>query len=574
MSIEYSEAHIFGSGKDRVYLDFYHLKEAPFSITPDPGFLFYSNTHQSAIDKTLYGINNRMGFLLLTGEVGTGKTTICRSILDRLDDQAETVYIINPSLSGRELILSILDDLGIGYEPDSSKKDLIDHLNHFALSVSHTKPVVIIIDDAQTMPIEALEDLRLISNLETDKEKLLQMVLVGQPELIDLISRPEIRQLRQRIAIKSQLGFLSPQEVEGYITRRLFVAGDKGQIRFTRKAQQLIAKASNGIPRLINKICDYALTSGYISNDFTIGHKHIKKALAELGDLDFKKYPVSQEPVVRGTEKNKSFNHLPVYALIIAMITLLVVYSFNSVFRKKEYNTLGIGLKSSLSDSKEKMSDEDHPAAQSNSSPPTGVASDDTETETFSTVDMDETNISVSASTSAPIEAAAGDDSIETPPSGSQKRVDIIQPGTSYIVQLASFRTIDSAASARLQFKEKNIEAHWDRVDLGKKGVWYRLYTGYFATQDNAAKFKIDHGLDKSIILFAPWSVVVTESASQQKLEETRSILGNHQIDNYTLKTREGGYKLLTGAFVTKIGAEKMAQEMIALGYDAKVVRR
>jgi general secretion pathway protein A len=134
MSIEYSEAHIFGSGKDRVYLDFYHLKEAPFSITPDPGFLFYSNTHQSAIDKTLYGINNRMGFLLLTGEVGTGKTTICRSILDRLDDQAETVYIINPSLSGRELILSILDDLGIGYEPDSSKKDLIDHLNHFAFS--------------------------------------------------------------------------------------------------------------------------------------------------------------------------------------------------------------------------------------------------------------------------------------------------------------------------------------------------------------------------------------------------------------------------------------------------------
>ena len=144
MSIEYSEAYLSGSSKDRVYLDFYNLKEAPFSITPDPEFLYFSNTHQSVIDKTLYGINNRMGFILLTGEIGTGKTTICRPILDHLDGKAEMVYIINPSLSGRELISSILDDLGIDYTPDSSKKDLIDHLNRFSLSASETKPVAII----------------------------------------------------------------------------------------------------------------------------------------------------------------------------------------------------------------------------------------------------------------------------------------------------------------------------------------------------------------------------------------------------------------------------------------------
>lgn len=343
MGIEPSEAYFPGSGKDRVYLDFYNLKEAPFSITPDPEFLYLSNTHQSVLDKILYGINNRMGFILLTGEVGTGKTTICRSILDSLDGKAEIVYIINPSVSGKELILSILDDLGIDYPPDSSKKDLIDHLNRFSLSASETKPIVIIIDDAQTMPIDALEDLRLLSNLETDKEKLLQMVLVGQPELIDLISRPGIRQLRQRVVINCHLDFLKPHEVEGYISRRLFVAGDKGQIRFSPKAKQLIAKASNGIPRLINKICDYALTSGYISNDFTIGSKHVKNAIEELGNLDFQKDLFNNNINNRPRQTDRKLALFPIYGLVIVMVTLLSVYLFDlNVLKNKKILRLAL----------------------------------------------------------------------------------------------------------------------------------------------------------------------------------------------------------------------------------------
>jgi len=172
------------------------------------------------------------------------------------------------------------------------------------------------------MPIDALEDLRLLSNLETDKEKLLQMVLVGQPELIDLISRPEIRQLRQRVVINCHLEFLTPQEIEGYIARRLFVAGDKGQIRFTRKAKQLIAKGSSGTPRLINQICDYALTSGYISNDFTIGPKHVKKAIAELRGMDFKEGPLNGKKTDRIRQKDRKWILFSVYGLIILMITL------------------------------------------------------------------------------------------------------------------------------------------------------------------------------------------------------------------------------------------------------------
>ena len=286
MTTNHADVDFASSGKDRLYLDFFDLREAPFSITPDPDFLFFSNTHKNVIDKTLYGISNRSGFILLTGEVGTGKTTLCRSILDRLDGKADMVYIINPSVSGTELLSCILDDLGVEYTPEASKKELIDHLTSFALTASAIRPVVIIVDDAQTMPIDALEDLRLLSNLETDKEKLLQVVLVGQPELMDLISRPEIRQLRQRVVITCQLDLLSPSEIEGYIDRRLFVAGNKGQIRFTRKAKALVARASGGIPRLINIICDYALTAAYISNTFTIGPKHVKCAEREIGSTN------------------------------------------------------------------------------------------------------------------------------------------------------------------------------------------------------------------------------------------------------------------------------------------------
>jgi general secretion pathway protein A len=277
------------AGNSRVYLNFFKLKEPPFSITPDPEFLFLSQTHHSAIEKVIYSIDTRMGFILLTGEVGTGKTTICRSIIDTLNTRAEIVYIINPSLSGRALIASILDDLGIQYPAAASKKDLIDQLNHFLLYRDSNSPVVIIIDDAQTMPLEALEGLRLLSNLETDKEKMIQMVIVGQPELEDLLLRPEMRQLRQRIFVNCRLENLKSFEVDSYIDSRLFLAGSSGDIQFTREAKQEIAKKSKGIPRMINKICDYALTAGYVAEDFVITKTHVRRAINEMGDMEFKK---------------------------------------------------------------------------------------------------------------------------------------------------------------------------------------------------------------------------------------------------------------------------------------------
>ncbi len=293
-----------------IYLNFFQFNEGPFSITPDPGFLFLSSTHQSVIEKIIYGIKNRLGFVLLTGEVGTGKTTICRSVLDRLEGNAETVYIINPSLSGIEIIAAILDDLGVEYSACAGKKELMNSLNSFLLATDRAKPVVIIIDDAQTMPIEALEDLRLLSNLETDKEKLLQIVLVGQPELLATISKPELRQLRQRIAISCNLDYLKKEEISGYIERRLFIAGNKGQVRFTISAINAIYKASRGIPRLINRICDYSLIACYLTNEYTINKHHVNKALKEIGITEYTQI--------------KSFINKPYYRYAFAIILLAI----------------------------------------------------------------------------------------------------------------------------------------------------------------------------------------------------------------------------------------------------------
>ena len=274
-------------GTDRVYLDFYNLKEAPFSLTPDPQFLFMAKTHQDAIDKIIYGIYNRMGFIILTGEVGTGKTTLCRYILDQLDDKAKTAYIINPSLSGKEILSCILDDLGIKHNREMSKKEMIACLNDYILLIGNNIPIVIIIDDAQTMSVEALEELRLLSNLETDKVKYIQMILVGQPELLDLISLPEMRQLRQRVAININLGHLTKEEVKQYISRRLYSAGDMGAIRFSPGAINKIYKVNGGIPRLINSICEHILVAGYVSNSFSIGQIEVKKAIDDIKHLDF-----------------------------------------------------------------------------------------------------------------------------------------------------------------------------------------------------------------------------------------------------------------------------------------------
>lgn len=543
--------YLSGDDKSRVYLDFYNFKEPPFNITPDPEFLFLSNTHQSVIEQILYGINNRVGFILLIGEVGTGKTTICRTILDSLNENAETVYIINPSLSGEELISSVLDDLEIKYKPDSTKKELLDHLNHFLLSISNSKPVVIIIDDAQTMPIDTLEDLRLLSNLETDKDKLLQMVLVGQPELLDLLSQPEIRQLRQRVAIKSYLEYLTRDEVGGYISRRLFIAGNKGEVHFTQDAIKQIFKASKGIPRLINKICDYALTAGYIANDFTIGSAHVNSAISELGDIDFK----DNVPLIKKLDKKESQTRkfIPFALLSVLILTTVLCYTYFTEFNilKKNDGVKPIASPKTYSISIEKKMPEQKPTSNA------------IELTTVTTEQKDE---KVQIPALPPVTQNTPKDTSDS------KRSSV--PVPIFALHIGSFKTLDNTINAVAIFKNMGIESHWHKVFLGEKGTWYRLFTGRFEDKVSAEKFIKDHGLLDSIIVSASWTILVHQSPSPDDFESIRSTLQGKEYDFYIIKTEEAVYKLLTGMFDSKKEAEGVAKKINNLGIEASVVHR
>ena len=265
-----------------MYQEFYGLKERPFSLTPDPQFLYLSESHRTSIDSLLYGIYQREGFIVLTGDIGTGKTTLCRALLGKLDHQVKTAVIFNSFLTEKELLESSLQDLGIDTKRKSRKK-LIDELNKFLLQqLSEGNPVVLIIDEAQNLSPPVLEQIRMLSNLETEKEKMLQIVLLGQLELEEKLRSPGLKQLNQRIAIRHHLLPLTRIETEAYINQRLTVAGAQGNITFSNGALSEIYQYSKGIPRLINILCDRALLAGFVDQTYQIDRRIVDKARVSL----------------------------------------------------------------------------------------------------------------------------------------------------------------------------------------------------------------------------------------------------------------------------------------------------
>ena len=268
-----------------MYEKFFYLKENPFNITPDPKFLYMSKKHQEALDLLFFGISQRKGFLMLSGEVGTGKTTICRALLEKLDSKVSSALIINPLLSDVELLKSINEDFGLKAET-MTMKEQVDALNSFLVGkAKNAENAVVIMDEAQNLSSKALEMIRLLSNLETEKMKLLQIVLVGQPELREKLKLPELRQLNQRIVVRCHLGSLNFEETKSYIFKRLTIAGGKGSVKFTAMALKSIYEASSGIPRLINIVCDRTLTAAFVAGKRVIDEEIGKKAVDEL-DMD------------------------------------------------------------------------------------------------------------------------------------------------------------------------------------------------------------------------------------------------------------------------------------------------
>jgi len=264
-----------------MYKEFYGLREYPFNMTPDPQFLFLSRNHRVALDVLLYGIRERKGFIAITGEVGAGKTTLCRALLSSLDANTKTALILNPNLSDSQILHAVCDEFRL-QPAKTTKKDLYDTINAFLLrELAANHNVALIVDEAQNLRPSVLEQIRLLSNLETEKEKLLQIVLVGQPELRELLARENLRQLKQRIALRHHVAPLAVEEVGEYIQHRWHVAGGDGRIQWTPEALALIYEYSGGVPRLINVLCDKALLAGYVAETFVIGAPMIQRAIED-----------------------------------------------------------------------------------------------------------------------------------------------------------------------------------------------------------------------------------------------------------------------------------------------------
>jgi len=265
-----------------MYESFYGFRKRPFRLTPDPRFLFLSNKHKEAFAHLLYGIKYRSGFVQITGEIGTGKTLICRTLLRQVDPDTEVAYIFNPCLNDEELLKNINEEFGIR-STAVTRKELIDELNGFLLEQRRLgKGCVLVIDEAQNLTIQVLEQIRLLSNLETETDKLLQIMLIGQPELDDIMMLPEMRQLAQRVTARYHLLPLERTETTQYIAHRLRKAGGRDKVKFTRGALNLIYKFSGGTPRLINAVCDRALLVGYTLEKRQITSGMVKRAISEI----------------------------------------------------------------------------------------------------------------------------------------------------------------------------------------------------------------------------------------------------------------------------------------------------
>ncbi|PIE43058.1 MAG: general secretion pathway protein GspA [Gammaproteobacteria bacterium] len=298
-----------------MYCNYFSLVEPPFSIVPDPRFLFMSDRHQEALAHLLYGVQGQGGFILVTGEVGTGKTTVCKGFLSQLPENTDVAYVINPKLSAIELLDTLCDELSIARTTGHSVKHYIDVISQYLLQAHAAgRHTVLMIDEAQNLSVSVLEQIRLLTNLETHEKKLLQIILIGQPELNELLQKRSLRQLTQRITARYHLEGLNREETESYVCFRLSVAGCNRKI-FSQSALKAIYKVTGGIPRLINLVCDRALLAAYGKGVDQVSRSMVIRSAREV------LFPL--------TAKNKTkadLRRLIVFGVVVSILSLAIIY--------------------------------------------------------------------------------------------------------------------------------------------------------------------------------------------------------------------------------------------------------
>ena len=283
-----------------MYHKYYNFTEPPFNLTPNAKYFFSSTRHTEALSTLIYAIEQRKGFVVITGDIGSGKTTVCRTLLNKLDRRTHTALITNSHLSSKDLLMTILEELDVEYKPGSKAK-LLSQLNEYLIEqLRRDNNVVLIIDEAQNLTPGLLEEVRMLSNLETEDEKLIQIIFLGQPELKKKLSMPRLEQLRQRVAVYFHLSPLDEEDVCKYIKHRLRIASDSTREYFTPAALKAVCQFSRGVPRIVNQICDSALLTGFVNE---------KKII----DVDTIEEVINESPLVQisGSRHRKEEDEIP-----------------------------------------------------------------------------------------------------------------------------------------------------------------------------------------------------------------------------------------------------------------------
>jgi general secretion pathway protein A len=429
--------------------DYYGFTEKPFSLTPDPKYLFKSQSHASAFELLQYAIRRREGFVVVTGDIGTGKTTLCRAILQQLDRKTFTALILNPFLSEEDLLRLILVDFGVVSRDEAkrgrlagvTKQELIDTLNEFLLSLLPLGAgALLIIDEAQNLPLQVLEQIRILSNLETDKEKLLQIVLVGQRNLKDLLKSPELRQLDQRISIRYELEPLNREETAAYIAHRLAIAGGGAAVSFAPRALDLVHRYTGGIPRLINLLCDRSLLGGYSARTARITPDLVTAAATTL------ELRMPRRPLTRWFQRRAA-----AFAAGVAAMAVVAGGTYAAV------------LLQDGSASAEQLVTPTVIEATEASAPPAGGPPD----------------------APAPLpgpppasEPTAGAAAVPAAPTGT--------PVVRVSVVVGSFRQAAQAERLTGELEAQGYRVRMSRIDTGARGVWHQVLVGPYTDVDQA----------------------------------------------------------------------------------------